>query len=147
MADFGLSRQLAAEEDHYVTRARGKLPIRWLALETLLFLKFSTKSDVWAYGVLLWEIFTYGTLRPYRGTPVRELPALLSSGKRLPRPRDCPSDVFTLMLACWEWHADARPTFAQLKHTLRRLMEAEMFKGVELRLVAEQLEALTSSQV
>jgi serine/threonine protein kinase len=121
IADFGLSRVLASEGDQYVMKNRGKLPFRWMALESLEFRRFTVKTDVWAFGIVLWEIWTFGTVRPYSGIEPRDLVEQLRRGRRLNQPRDCPDSVFDVMLTCWSTDPRERPAFSELRSTLEKL--------------------------
>ncbi len=83
-------------------QSRGKLPVRWMAIESLEFRKFSTKSDVWSFGVVMWEVFTLGLARPYQNIAARDLSETIVSGARMQQPPACPDDVYALMLQCWQ---------------------------------------------
>ncbi|XP_035219957.1 epidermal growth factor receptor-like isoform X2 [Stegodyphus dumicola] len=112
ITDFGLARFLDINEEEYKAEG-GKMPIKWLALECIQHRVFTHKSDVWAFGVTVWELLTYGG-RPYENTPAREVPDLLEKGERLPQPSICTIDVYMLMIKCWMLDAESRPTFKEL---------------------------------
>lgn len=112
ITDFGLAKLLDINEDEYKA-AGGKMPIKWLALECIQHRIFTHKSDVWAFGVTVWELLTYGG-RPYESVPARDVPELLEKGERLPQPHICTIDVYMLMIKCWMLDAESRPTFKEL---------------------------------
>jgi len=112
ITDFGLAKLLDINEDEYKA-AGGKMPIKWLALECIQHRIFTHKSDVWAFGVTVWELLTYGG-RPYENVPAREVPDLLEKGERLPQPPTCTIDVYMIMIKCWMLDADSRPSFKEL---------------------------------
>jgi ephrin-B len=106
VCDFGLSQE--TKEVH--TAGNDKIPIRWTAPEAIQHSKFSTSSDVWSYGILLWEMWSYGAL-PYKGMPNDVVVTQVSQGYRMPNPKGCPSFVHSLMLSCWNDDLRERPTF------------------------------------
>lgn len=108
VADFGLARFM--REDTYTAHQGAKFPIKWTAPEGLAYNTFSTKSDVWAFGVLLWEIATYG-MAPYPGVDLNRVYGLLERGYRMDSPPGCPPSVYRLMLQCWNWSPSDRPRF------------------------------------
>uniref|UniRef100_A0A1I8C3K1 Tyrosine-protein kinase n=1 Tax=Meloidogyne hapla TaxID=6305 RepID=A0A1I8C3K1_MELHA len=122
VADFGLARFMT--DDTYTAHAGAKFPIKWTAPEGLAYNTFSTKSDVWAFGVLLWEIFSYG-MAPYPGVELGSVIGLLEKNFRLERPTDCPDSVHRLMLQCWQWSPSDRPRFHNLHKSLYSLLQSE----------------------
>ncbi|XP_037362286.1 tyrosine-protein kinase ABL2 isoform X7 [Talpa occidentalis] len=110
VADFGLSRLMTG--DTYTAHAGAKFPIKWTAPESLAYNTFSIKSDVWAFGVLLWEIATYG-MSPYPGIDLSQVYDLLEKGYRMEQPEGCPPKVYELMRACWKWSPADRPSFSE----------------------------------
>ncbi|XP_058792194.1 epidermal growth factor receptor isoform X2 [Phymastichus coffea] len=112
ITDFGLAKLLDINEEQYKA-AGGKMPIKWLALECIQHRIFTHKSDVWAFGVTIWEVLTYGQ-RPYENVPARNVPELLEKGDRLPQPVICSIDVYMIMIKCWMLDADTRPSFKEL---------------------------------
>lgn len=112
ITDFGLAKLLDINEDEYKA-AGGKMPIKWLALECIQHRIFTHKSDVWAFGVTIWEILSYGA-RPYENISARNVPELIENGHKLPQPGICTLDIYCLMIRCWMLDADSRPTFKEL---------------------------------
>lgn len=122
VGDFGLSRLL--REDMYTARQGSKFPIKWTAPEALAFNEFTVKSDVWAFGVLLWELATYG-ISPYPGLDLSQVYDKLSMGYRMPAPEGCPDEVYELMKQCWAWGADDRPSFLDIHRELNDMFESK----------------------
>ncbi|KAL5012543.1 hypothetical protein ScPMuIL_011094 [Solemya velum] len=120
VADFGLARLI--KDDTYTAHAGAKFPIKWTAPEGLAFNRFSTKSDVWAFGVLLWELATYG-MSPYPGVELTEVYHLLERGYRMERPAGCPANVYELIMRCWQWEPKDRPTFKEIKNSLENMFD------------------------
>ncbi|XP_066293447.1 tyrosine-protein kinase ABL1-like isoform X1 [Branchiostoma lanceolatum] len=120
VADFGLSRLMTG--DTYTAHAGAKFPIKWTAPESLAYNKFSIKSDIWAFGVLLWEIATYG-MSPYPGIDLTQVYEKLEAGYRMERPDGCPSDVYQLMLKCWQWRPTERPDFRDIYDALNTMYQ------------------------
>ncbi|XP_053720466.1 receptor tyrosine-protein kinase erbB-4-like isoform X2 [Synchiropus splendidus] len=114
ITDFGLARLLDGDEKEYNSDA-GKvgMPIKWMALECIHYRKFTHQSDVWSYGVTIWELMTFGG-KPYDGITTREIPDILEKGERLPQPPICTIDVYMVMVKCWMIDADSRPKFKEL---------------------------------
>ncbi|XP_061118541.1 tyrosine-protein kinase ABL1-like isoform X1 [Conger conger] len=120
VADFGLSRLMTG--DTYTAHAGAKFPIKWTAPESLAYNKFSIKSDVWAFGVLLWEIATYG-MSPYPGIDLSQVYELLEKDYRMDRPEGCPEKVYELMKACWKWNPAERPSFAETHQAFETMFQ------------------------
>nr|XP_023484922.1 tyrosine-protein kinase ABL1 isoform X3 [Equus caballus] len=120
VADFGLSRLMTG--DTYTAHAGAKFPIKWTAPESLAYNKFSIKSDVWAFGVLLWEIATYG-MSPYPGIDLSQVYELLEKDYRMERPEGCPEKVYELMRACWQWNPSERPSFAEIHQAFETMFQ------------------------
>lgn len=135
LADFGLTRNLqtaagptdfdhedpmpmAAGGGHYVAAARGKLPVRWLAPESLAFRRFTSASDVWMFAVCGWEMFHFGQARPWAQIRNNQVLLAIESGQRLARPPNCPSRLYELLLQCWSYAPVQRPKFRELKQNL-----------------------------
>uniref|UniRef100_A0A8C0YKX9 receptor protein-tyrosine kinase n=1 Tax=Cyprinus carpio carpio TaxID=630221 RepID=A0A8C0YKX9_CYPCA len=119
IADFGLSRG----EEVYVKKTMGRLPVRWMAIESLNYSVYTTKSDVWSFGVLLWEIVSLGGT-PYCGMTCAELYEKLPQGYRMEQPRNCDDEVYELMRQCWRDRPYERPPFSQISVQLNRMQEA-----------------------
>ncbi|NXN80954.1 FRK kinase, partial [Bombycilla garrulus] len=117
VADFGLARVLQVENgNRYKSLTVTKLPVKWTAPEAI-YGTFSSKSDVWSFGILLFEITTYGEM-PYQGMAQYEVIQKLDEGYRLPQPERCPAPLYEMMLECWRAEADQRPTFEVLSKQL-----------------------------
>ncbi|XP_077594825.1 receptor tyrosine-protein kinase erbB-2 [Stigmatopora nigra] len=112
ITDFGLARLLDIDETEYHADG-GKVPIKWMALESILHRKFTHQSDVWSYGVTVWELMTFGA-KPYDMIPARDIPEVLEGGERLPQPGICTIDVYMIMVKCWMIDPDSRPKFKDL---------------------------------
>lgn len=124
LADFGLSRRLALEEQDYYKASTGKLPIKWMAPESINFRRFSSASDVWMFGVCCWEILTYG-IKPFQGVPNEKVIGRIEAGERLPLPPDCPPRLYKVMTDMWNYQPAKRPNFQELKSTIYPLMQSE----------------------
>uniref|UniRef100_A0A3Q2PZ08 receptor protein-tyrosine kinase n=1 Tax=Fundulus heteroclitus TaxID=8078 RepID=A0A3Q2PZ08_FUNHE len=118
VSDFGLSRVLEDDpEAAYTTR----IPIRWTAPEAISYRKFTTASDVWSYGIVMWEVVAYGE-RPYWDMNNQDVIKAIEEGYRLPAPMDCPVVLHQLMLDCWERERADRPSFSQILNMLDKLI-------------------------
>ncbi|NWZ32081.1 KSYK kinase, partial [Asarcornis scutulata] len=118
ISDFGLSKALSADENYYKAQSHGKWPVKWYAPECMNFYKFSSKSDVWSFGVLMWEAFSYGQ-KPYKGMKGGEVAQMIERGERMERPEACPTEVYNLMKLCWTYNVDDRPGFVAVELRLR----------------------------
>ncbi|XP_047202224.1 tyrosine-protein kinase Lck [Girardinichthys multiradiatus] len=121
IADFGLARLI--EDNEYTAREGAKFPIKWTAPEAINYGTFSIKSDVWSFGILLTEIVTYGRI-PYPGMSNPEVIQNLERGYRMPKPENCPDELYDIMQECWRERAEERPTFDYLKHHLEDFFTA-----------------------
>ncbi|XP_055943894.1 proto-oncogene tyrosine-protein kinase receptor Ret-like isoform X2 [Argiope bruennichi] len=121
ISDFGLSRDVY-EGDTYLKMSRSKVPVKWMALESLENQLYTTKSDVWSFGILLWEIITIGGC-PYPGIPTERLFQLLKEGYRMPRPDNCPLQLYELMKICWLEKPNERPHFKELVQKIEFILE------------------------
>lgn len=110
ISDFGLSRALGVDDDYYQANKGGRWPIKWYAPECILFGTFSHASDVWSFGVTIWEMYTFGET-PYDEMGQQDLVSFLEAGHRLSCPENCPAKVFEIMHNCWNHNARDRPTF------------------------------------
>ncbi|XP_059509034.1 fibroblast growth factor receptor 2-like isoform X1 [Stegostoma tigrinum] len=120
IADFGLARDVH-NIDYYKKTTNGRLPVKWMAPEALFDRVYTHQSDVWSFGVLMWEIFTLGG-SPYPGIPVEELFKLLKEGHRMDKPANCTNDLYMMMRDCWHAIPSQRPTFKQLVEDLDRIL-------------------------
>ncbi|XP_027251136.1 fibroblast growth factor receptor 1 isoform X9 [Chionomys nivalis] len=120
IADFGLARDIH-HIDYYKKTTNGRLPVKWMAPEALFDRIYTHQSDVWSFGVLLWEIFTLGG-SPYPGVPVEELFKLLKEGHRMDKPTNCTNELYMMMRDCWHAVPSQRPTFKQLVEDLDRIV-------------------------
>ena len=121
VADFGLARYVL--DDEYTSSQGSKFPVKWAPPEVLNFTRFSSKSDVWAFGVLMWETFTGGQMPYDKMKNVDVVDYVCQSRKRLEQPASCPEKVYQVMLKCFAHEADGRPSFQDLLQILGGLME------------------------
>ncbi|XP_058163307.1 proto-oncogene tyrosine-protein kinase ROS isoform X2 [Dasypus novemcinctus] len=119
IGDFGLARDIY-KNDYYRKRGEGLLPVRWMAPESLMDGIFTTQSDVWSFGILIWEILTLGH-QPYPAHSNLDVLTYVQTGGRLEPPRNCPNDLWTLMSQCWTQEPDQRPTFHKIQDQLQLL--------------------------
>ncbi|XP_065333958.1 tyrosine-protein kinase Shark [Cloeon dipterum] len=112
ISDFGLSRAVSSNDD-YQSSEGGRWPIKWYAPESYNYGSFSHASDVWSFGVTLWEMYSYGK-QPYGDKRGAEVIQLVEKGERLSKPPRCPDAVFRLMKSCWSYQPSERPSFADL---------------------------------
>ncbi|XP_078374585.1 ephrin type-A receptor 4-like isoform X2 [Oculina patagonica] len=120
ISDFGLAREL--EGDVYTRRTQARLPTKWMPPESLFYGESSTMSDIWSYGIVMWEVFTIGE-SPYPGFESRQVADLLQTGYRMPRPRHISKELYSIMTECWQEQPDKRPTFQWLCSAVRRLLD------------------------
>ncbi|KAF1399736.1 Ephrin type-A receptor 2, partial [Spheniscus magellanicus] len=123
VSDFGLSRVLEDDPEATYTTSGGKIPIRWTAPEAISYRKFTSASDVWSYGIVMWEVMSYGE-RPYWELSNHEVMKAINEGFRLPAPLDCPSTIYQLMMQCWQQERGRRPKFADIVSILDKLIRA-----------------------
>uniref|UniRef100_A0A8C2Z6V6 Fibroblast growth factor receptor n=1 Tax=Cyclopterus lumpus TaxID=8103 RepID=A0A8C2Z6V6_CYCLU len=133
IADFGLARDVH-HIDYYKKTTNGRLPVKWMAPEALFDRVYTHQSDVWSFGVLLWEIFTLGG-SPYPGVPVEELFKLLKEGHRMEKPSACTQELYLMMRDCWHAVPSRRPTFSQLVEDLDRTLSLMEYLDLALPLV------------
>ncbi|XP_076142595.1 fibroblast growth factor receptor 2-like [Alosa pseudoharengus] len=137
IADFGLARDVH-NIDYYKKTTNGRLPVKWMAPEALFDRVYTHQSDVWSFGVLMWEIFTLGG-SPYPGIPVEELFKLLKEGHRMDKPGNCTNELYMMMKDCWHAISSQRPTFKQLVEDLDRILTlATNEEYLDLRAPPEQ---------
>ncbi|KAG8007734.1 Hepatocyte growth factor receptor [Nibea albiflora] len=114
VADFGMARDIYDKEYYSIQdHKRVKLPVKWMAIESLQTQKFTTKSDVWSYGILMWELLTRGA-SPYPEVDPYDITHYLLKGRRLLQPQYCPDTLYSIMLACWDPEPECRPSFTSL---------------------------------
>nr|XP_006000746.1 PREDICTED: ephrin type-A receptor 5 isoform X1 [Latimeria chalumnae] len=121
VSDFGLSRVLEDDPEAAYTTRGGKIPIRWTAPEAIAFRKFTSASDVWSYGIVMWEVMSYGE-RPYWEMTNQDVIKAVEEGYRLPSPMDCPAALYQLMLDCWQKDRNSRPKFEEIVSMLDKLI-------------------------
>ncbi|XP_018027428.2 ephrin type-A receptor 4-B-like [Hyalella azteca] len=121
IADFGLSREIESHTEAAYTTRGGKIPVRWTAPEAIAFRKFTSASDVWSLGIVMWEVMSYGE-RPYWNWSNQDVIKSIEKGYRLPAPMECPEAIYQLMLDCWQKERNHRPSFASIVHTLDNLI-------------------------
>ncbi|GAA6101235.1 ephrin type-A receptor 4b isoform X1 [Tachysurus ichikawai] len=121
VSDFGLSRVLEDDPEAAYTTRGGKIPIRWTAPEAIAYRKFTSASDVWSYGIVMWEVMSYGE-RPYWEMSNQDVIKAIEEGYRLPPPMDCPVSLHQLMLDCWQKERAERPKFSQIVNMLDKLI-------------------------
>ncbi|XP_043933126.1 tyrosine-protein kinase CSK [Protopterus annectens] len=114
VSDFGLTKEASSVQD------TGKLPVKWTSPEALREKKFSTKSDVWSYGILLWEIYSFGRV-PYPRIPLKDVVPRVEKGYKMESPDGCPAPVYEVMKRCWHLDPNQRPSFKQLLEYLQQI--------------------------
>ncbi|KAL5481915.1 hypothetical protein EMCRGX_G022190 [Ephydatia muelleri] len=136
VSDFGLAKTVSS------ARLSSKLPVKWTAPEALRDSTFSNKSDVWSFGVLLWELYSYGRV-PYPKIPVDDVAAQVERGLRMEAPDACPPPVYKIMTACWELDPQKRPDFCTLMNMLDSYAQMlSLPKREDLEIVEEELPPL-----
>ncbi|XP_065141885.1 ephrin type-A receptor 2 [Paramisgurnus dabryanus] len=123
VSDFGLSRVLEDDPEGTYTTSGGKIPIRWTAPEAIAYRKFTSASDVWSFGIVMWEVMAFGE-RPYWDMSNHEVMKAINEAFRLPAPMDCPSAVYQLMLQCWLQDRSKRPRFGDIVSLLDKLLKS-----------------------
>uniref|UniRef100_UPI00398EFFDE macrophage-stimulating protein receptor-like n=1 Tax=Pristiophorus japonicus TaxID=55135 RepID=UPI00398EFFDE len=138
VADFGMARDVLDKEYYSIQNHRSaKLPVKWMALESLQTQKFTTKSDVWSFGVLLWELLTRGA-PPYPEIDPYDVTRYLLKGRRLPQPEYCPDELFNIMLRCWDPKSELRPKFTELVDEIgemQSILEGEHYINLQVNYV------------
>ncbi|XP_037052203.1 proto-oncogene tyrosine-protein kinase receptor Ret [Bradysia coprophila] len=120
VSDFGLTRDVY-EDDAYLKRSKDRVPVKWMAPESLADHVYTTRSDVWAFGVLAWELITLGA-SPYPGIPPQNLYHLLKTGYRMERPENCSNEIYSIIKSCWADDSYARPSFKLLASQWEKLL-------------------------
>ena len=123
IANFDLACQLNDGSEYYEDRVNKRLPIKWTAPEALQYSRFSTKSDVWSFGIVLWEVVTRGST-PYPGMTAEEVKTKVIKGYRMLRPSQCPDPLYQIMFDCWNTDPKKRPTFEFLQLQLEKYTPA-----------------------
>uniref|UniRef100_G3NSI1 receptor protein-tyrosine kinase n=1 Tax=Gasterosteus aculeatus aculeatus TaxID=481459 RepID=G3NSI1_GASAC len=121
VSDFGLSRVIDDDPEAVYTTTGGKIPVRWTAPEAIQYRKFTSASDVWSYGIVMWEVMSYGE-RPYWDMSNQDVIKAIDEGYRLPAPMDCPPGLHQLMLDCWQKDRAERPKFDQIVGILDKMI-------------------------
>lgn len=122
VADFGMARDIYDKEYYSIQdHKRVKLPVKWMAIESLQTQKFTTKSDVWSYGILMWELLTRGA-SPYPDVDPYDITHYLLKGRRLPQPQFCPDTLYSIMLTCWDPEPECRPSFNNLVTEVQHIL-------------------------
>eukprot|EP00039_Didymoeca_costata_P023201 m.6325 g.6325 ORF g.6325 m.6325 type:complete len:919 (+) comp3518_c0_seq1:175-2931(+) len=121
VADFGMARRVGKGKSYkFGSDSQIKIPIRWSAPDAMFRREFSEKTDVWAYGVTMWEVFEYGML-PYKGKTNKEVQELIRDGQRLKKPENCPQNVYDILMTTWKASASQRLTFDEIFDSMSRL--------------------------
>lgn len=128
LADFGLSRWV--DEHCYYKATKGKLPIKWMAPESINFRRFTPSSDVWMFGVCMWEILMYG-VKPFPGIKNNDVIGKIESGERLPLPPSCPPSLYNILCTCWSYEPSRRPSICDLKTCLSEILVEECRRNDE----------------
>ncbi|CAB3399373.1 unnamed protein product [Caenorhabditis bovis] len=139
ISDFGLSRDVHCN-DYYRKRGNGRLPIKWMALEALDSHMYTIESDVWSFGILLWEIMTLGGT-PYPTIAMPELYSTLKEGYRMEAPHNCPDEVYNIMVACWQEKRENRPSFS----TIVDYLDWMLVQSVDDGEIADRLESKSAT--
>ncbi|XP_076870132.1 macrophage-stimulating protein receptor isoform X2 [Brachyhypopomus gauderio] len=138
VADFGMARDVFDKEYYSIQdHKRAKLPIKWMAIESLQTQKFTTKSDVWSFGVLMWEMLTRGA-SPYPDVDPYDMSPYLLQGRRLPQPQYCLDSLWCIMLQCWHPEPEFRPPFSELVQDLQNIhssLEGEHYVNLQVTYV------------
>ncbi|KAJ8305903.1 hypothetical protein KUTeg_016448 [Tegillarca granosa] len=134
VSDFGLSR---TQNIYTVTNRDVQLPIKWMAIESLRDGIFSIESDVWSFGVVLWEIYSLG-ITPFVLETANDILYKLSHGERLQKPQDCPDQIFDMMAECWDDKPDNRPSFERLHEQLTTFLDKSITSECEYQTPPDQ---------
>ncbi|XP_076260317.1 protein tyrosine kinase 2 Fak isoform X10 [Rhynchophorus ferrugineus] len=123
LADFGLSRWMGEDQSYYKA-SKGKLPIKWMSPESINFRRFTTSSDVWMFGVCMWEILMLG-VKPFQGVKNNDVIGKIENGERLALPPNCPPRLYSLMSQCWSYEPSKRPSFKEIKEIMQEILFEE----------------------
>jgi len=123
ISDFGLSRDVYLRDYYKIRNKNCKLPVKWMAPESLEKRIFNTKTDVWSYGILVWELMTRG-ITPYPHIDLFDvLVDSLKGGYRLPQPNDCPNSIYKILLECWSDSPESRPDFEKIHNQIQQILD------------------------
>uniref|UniRef100_A0A670Z8N0 receptor protein-tyrosine kinase n=1 Tax=Pseudonaja textilis TaxID=8673 RepID=A0A670Z8N0_PSETE len=123
ICDFGLARDIV-NDSNYVVKGNARLPVKWMAPESIFECVYTVQSDVWSYGILLWEIFSLGR-SPYPGIKVNnKFYSLVKQGYHMGKPDFAPDDMYNIMTACWKLEPTQRPTFSQICTLIQKQLDA-----------------------
>ncbi|XP_062523425.1 uncharacterized protein LOC134198105 isoform X2 [Corticium candelabrum] len=123
ISDFGLTRAIYKDEA-YVKKTQGRLPVKWMSIEAIFDREFTKQSDVWSFGVVLWEICTMGGF-PYPTIPNGKLLGKLRSGYRMEKPSNCSQQLYDVMMDCWDENPLSRPSFSDLAQMFNKMMSGD----------------------
>uniref|UniRef100_A0A915PNA2 receptor protein-tyrosine kinase n=1 Tax=Setaria digitata TaxID=48799 RepID=A0A915PNA2_9BILA len=137
IADFGMARDIY-RQDYYRKGGKAMLPVKWMPPEAFLDGVFTVKTDVWSFGVLLWEIFSLGYM-PYPGRSNQEVMSLIVNGGRLEPPNGVPDQIYTLMLACWSTADTDRPYFDSIIESLDSMLQNPLMQSMPLPVIVHRL--------
>ncbi|XP_059841420.1 protein-tyrosine kinase 2-beta isoform X3 [Hypanus sabinus] len=135
LGDFGLSRYI--EEDNYYKASVTRMPIKWMAPESINFRRFTSASDVWMFGVCMWEILSFGK-QPFFWLENRDVIGVLERGDRLPKPEMCPPTLYNLMARCWAYEPRERPKFTEIVCSLSDVHQMELVQREERKYWSER---------
>ncbi|KAK3538344.1 hypothetical protein QTP70_035223 [Hemibagrus guttatus] len=143
LGDFGLSRYI--EEEEYYKASLSRMPIKWMAPESINFRRFTSASDVWMFAVCVWEIMNRGQ-QPFFWLENKDVIIQLEQGKRLPKPELCPPALYSLMTCCWTYDPKERPSFTELVCKLNEVYKMEQEQAVEGQRNRARLSRMASSE-
>ncbi|XP_046339627.1 tyrosine-protein kinase SYK-like [Haliotis rufescens] len=123
ISDFGMSKALNRDSNYYEASEAGKWPLKWYAPECIYYFKFDSRSDVWSYGVTLWEALSFGK-KPYHKMKGQAILEFLQDGRRLEKPETCCDEAYEIMMECWKFEKTHRPSFSQLSLKMKGLYES-----------------------
>lgn len=143
IANFGFSKDVNSPDYYHMQSPKTLLPVRWLAPECLKEGKYNTSTDVWAYTVLVWEIFAYGR-QPYSGLNDVEAYTCVTSYQLLEKPKECPDTLYQLMQKCWSKEPSSRPSFSEVLTSLNDMQRSGdtsniSYESTDLKKLADKL--------
>eukprot|EP01134_Creolimax_fragrantissima_P007131 CFRG7131T1 len=144
VSDFGLSRSFNEGENYYRMESNGKVPVPWMPPEAIENKRFSQSSDVWSFGVTMWEVFSNAASCPYPGQSLFSLLSFLKRGQRLSKPVNCPQEAYDMMLGCWADEPNARPSFQMLTINIAHLFVPHSAVPVSVEVIEEDVFILDS---